>query len=390
VKLPIFLVDYVLDPRRPGASGLSDIVWDMAEELARQGEEPHVFGPYSDVPRPGIGVQLHPFRVPPPGYRNAVGHVGMVLSAYREIRRLRRPGIVHAPEYVSTAVIASLCRDLPVVLTVPGNIYEKIASKANPYDPTFTAILCLAARISARRCARVVAISSLMTEWWARTGTPSDRLLHLPLGVDVALFRPRAEASGTLLGSSGDRLRILGVGRLNPENDFGTLIRAFAEVRAEFPNVELHLAGDGPELPKLKALANDLAVADRVVWLGWTDRVQLAHLYPTADLFVFSALTGGLPRVMLEAMACGLPVVAMDVPGVADHVVDGVTGYLVARGSSGALARKMVAALSDPTRRAQVARAGMQHVREELAWAAIVRKLVERVYRPLSDSVVAR
>ncbi len=173
---PVYFVDYVVDPRRPGQSGLSDIVWDMAAELARQGGEPHVFGPYATIPRPGGGVQLHPFRVPPFGYRNVFGHIALVLSAYREIRRLRRRGVVHVPEYVSSAVIASLCRDLPVVLTVPGSIHQKLASGTNPYDAMFTVALRIAARLSARRCAGVIAPSREMETWWARTGTPGALL----------------------------------------------------------------------------------------------------------------------------------------------------------------------------------------------------------------------
>src|SRR5262249_6871087 len=119
-SVPVYLIDYILDRHMPGASGLSDIIWDMATQLDRKGVEVHVFGPYSTIPRPTRSVQLHQVPVPPPGYRNVVGRVAIILSAYREIRRLGRPGIIHVPEYLSSGLLTPLDSHFPVVLTVPG------------------------------------------------------------------------------------------------------------------------------------------------------------------------------------------------------------------------------------------------------------------------------
>jgi len=158
----VFYLDYVPNLSKPGASGLSDIVWDMATEFARQGGDAHVFGPYAENPRPDSGVTLHTFPIPPPGYRNVLGHIAISLAALRAIENFGRPGIIHAPEYLSTGVVAPLSRKLPVVMTVPGSIYEKIATGNNPYDATMTPVLRLTARSSARYCARVIATSQDM------------------------------------------------------------------------------------------------------------------------------------------------------------------------------------------------------------------------------------
>jgi glycosyltransferase involved in cell wall biosynthesis len=382
--LPVYFLDYVVDLRRPGASGLSDIVWDMATEFDRQGGEAHVFAPYDASPRPQSGVRLHRFPVPPPGYRNVAGHVAIVLSALREIRRVGRRGIIHAPEYLSTGIVAPLA-GMPVVLTVPGSIFEKLDSGANPYDWTLTPVLRLTARLSARYCASVVATSKEMERWWARTGVPRHRLLRIPLGIDAARFNPGGRERARL-GAERDEVILLSVGRLSRENAIDTILHALPAVVAAEPRARLHVAGSGPLETDLRALAARLGVADRVVWLGWVDSKELPSLYSSSDLFVFTATTGGLPRVVIEAMACGAPVVATRISGVTDHVIDGQTGYLFAVEQSGPLAELIVGALAAPEERERVASAAVAHVQSYLSWHAVVSELIERIYRPLSEA----
>ena len=381
---PVYLVDYVVDPLRPGGSGLSDIVWDMAVELGRRWGEPHVVAPYRQPPtRAGAErVHLHTFAMPPIGYRNVIGHVLIALAAYREIRRQGRWGIVHAPEYISTGVIAPLARGTPVVLTVPGNIDEKIATGNNPYDWSMTLALRVAARLSARYCARVVATSSEMTRWWSRTGVAPDRLMQVPLGVDTARFAPRAGARSRLGWPAGG-VALLSVGRLNEENGIADLVQALPAVAAALPEVELHVVGTGPEEAALRRSAEHLGVADRVRWHGWIDTGELADYYSACDLFVFTARAAGLPRVVIEAMACGAAVLATAISGVADHVEEGRTGYLTPPRDAGRLAARIVEALRDPHRPA-VGEAARAHVEARLSWGAVVDRLIEHVYQPLA------
>ncbi|HEY3109325.1 MAG TPA: glycosyltransferase family 4 protein, partial [Chloroflexota bacterium] len=103
-------------------------------------------------------------------------------------------------------------------------------------------------------------------------------------------------------------------------------------------------------------------------------------------LFVFTAHAAGLPRVMLEAMACGAPVVASAISGVTDHIVDRVTGYLVPPRSPAELEARIVEALASPER-AAVGAAGQRHVHGDLTWARVVEELIARVYRPLQPAL---
>ena len=310
--LPVYFLDYVVDLRRPGASGLSDIVWDMATELHRQGGEAHVFAPYDASPRAHSGVSLHRFRIPPPGYRNVVGHIAMALSALREIRRTGRRGIIHAPEYLSTGIVAPLA-GMPVVLTVPGSIFEKLSNGTNPYDWTLTPVLRLTARLSARYCARVVATSKDMERWWRWTGVPSHRLVRIPLGIDAERFN-RGVGDRARLGAPPDEMILLSVGRLSRENSIDPILSAMPAVVAAEPRARLYVAGSGPLEAELRSLAARLGITDRVVWLEMGrlkgaagPLLELRHLRLCGDLRRPAAGRN-------EAMACGTPVVATRIP----------------------------------------------------------------------------
>ena len=193
----IVLFDYVFERDKPGISGLSDIVWNWAKHLVALGDEVHIVAPYPESAQPPKGAIVHRFPVPPIGYRNIVGHILIVLRGWLEIRRLGKVDIIHAPEYLSTGIFGLLSRDTPVILRVPGNIYERIAH-GNPFDWSATQVLKVAARLSARLCTRIIVTSEEMRQWWEKTGAPASRMVLIPTGVDTELFRPIPNARALL------------------------------------------------------------------------------------------------------------------------------------------------------------------------------------------------
>ncbi len=136
----IAFVDYVCDPAKPGLTGLSDLVWDMASRLARGGDEIHVVAPYTNDAAPDPAVHVHRFPIPAIGYRNIVGHLLIVYAAYRRLQQLGRVDVVHVPEYVSAAMLGTLIRDTPVVFTEPGNIYERAPRGDERRDGTLVGV----------------------------------------------------------------------------------------------------------------------------------------------------------------------------------------------------------------------------------------------------------
>jgi glycosyltransferase involved in cell wall biosynthesis len=145
----------------------------------------------------------------------------------------------------------------------------------------------------------------------------------IPNGVDVDFFRPAAHPPD-------DRsVRCLFVGRFQSQKNLPYLMEQFAKVaKRSDTTLRLTLVGDGPQRGKLEVLARELGIKDRVEWTGWLDKHSLRNAYQAADIFVNPSLYEGMPNAVLEAMACGLPVVASRVPGNDELIQDGYNGSL--------------------------------------------------------------
>lgn len=146
----------------------------------------------------------------------------------------------------------------------------------------------------------------------------------IPNGVDTELFQPSAARSTS--SHSEAPLRILFAGRFQKQKNLTFLLEQVAQLPAN--TFELHLVGDGPEKRHLQQLAEQLGIAESIRWHGWLPRSELRRAYQSADCLVNPSLYEGMPNVVLEAMASGLPVIASKIPGHDTLVVDGETGFL--------------------------------------------------------------
>ena len=217
---------------------------------------------------------------------------------------------------------------------------------------------------------RIIAASTEETTELVRLGAPRRRITVVPCGVDVSTFAPDGPVA-----ERGDRLRVLSVGRLVPHEGFDTVIRALAAV----PGAELVIAG-GPaaeelagdvEARRLRQLAERLGVADRVRLAGAVARPDLPALLRSADLVVCAPWYEPFGIVPLEAMACGVPVIASAVGGFVDTVVDGATGTLVPPRRPDLLAAAIRRLLAEPFWREAYGAAGVDRARSRYAWERI-------------------
>jgi glycosyltransferase involved in cell wall biosynthesis len=212
-----------------------------------------------------------------------------------------------------------------------------------------------------------------------------DRLVVIPNGIDFAAIEagaPHRRRARAELEVDEDDFLWLAMGRLHRQKDYPCLLAAFADLASAQPLARLRIAGEGPLLGELTALADRLGLADRVRFLGVRDDVP--RLLAAADALVLASAWEGLPNVVLEAMAAGLPVVATDVGGVAQMVDDDRTGYLVPPRDPEALARAMekVMSLGPPARalmgeqaRGAVAAAGLSTDRVGNQWLQLIDSL---------------
>jgi glycosyltransferase involved in cell wall biosynthesis len=206
---------------------------------------------------------------------------------------------------------------------------------------------------------------------------PSERIEVIPNGIDVTAFRhDRAEDLRREVAGDDPRPLVLTVGRLDEQKGHACLLEAARLV----PDAQFALAGDGPLDDLLRDRAARLGVADRIRFLG--RREDIAALLACADLFVLPSRYEGLPLAVLEAMAAAVPVVATDVGGTSEAVVDGATGLLVPADDPRALAAAVRRALDDPAGAHRLGAAGRDRARREFT-AAVMARRTETIYRRL-------
>lgn len=207
--------------------------------------------------------------------------------------------------------------------------------------------------------AAIVAVSNgVADDVAAFTGLPRERVTTIYNPVDIAQISASADAEiDEPWLKSGQPPVVVAVGRLDRQKDYPTLLRAFAVVRRR-QRLRLIILGVGPDRDRLSALCGELGVAEDVKFTGLVAN-PFAYMR-RASLFVLASLWEGFPNALLEALACGCPVVSTDCPsGPRELLADGTYGPLVPVGDPTALAEAMLASLdAPPPRRRLTDRAG--------------------------------
>ncbi len=298
--------------------------------------------------------------------------------------------VVHSHFWMSglAALLAARETRVPVVHTFHalGTVKQRHQGAKDTSPPQRVRI----ERAVARDAARIVATCTDEVVELAALGVRRTEVTVVPCGVDVAHFRPDGPPSAAAPRRTY-RHRLLVVGRLVERKGVDDVIRALALV----PNAELVVAGgpdasvvDGdPEVQRLRKVAADRGVGERVTFIGRVGREDLPALFRSADVVVCVPWYEPFGIVPLEAMACAVPVVASAVGGLVDTVVDGATGDLVPPRRPDVLAGTLRQLLGDPIRREGYGQAGVDRARVRYNWDRIASD-TELVYAAvLSDAV---
>jgi glycosyltransferase involved in cell wall biosynthesis len=189
---------------------------------------------------------------------------------------------------------------------------------------------------------------------------PSTVVTVIPNGVDSAEYCGRAREWTPAC--------IMSVGRVVHQKGFDLAIRALAQTK----DLDWHwrIAGSGPQMEAVQALARNLGISDRVTFLGWQAREEVRKWNHQANLFLFPSRHEGMPNAVLEAMADGLPVVATRIAGNEELVVDGENGLLVESENVDQLRDAIRKLISDPALGARMGVASQQRVEQHYTWAS--------------------
>ncbi|WP_130494116.1 glycosyltransferase [Motilibacter rhizosphaerae] len=295
-----------------------------------------------------------------------------------------RPDVVHAHFWMSglAALLATRGTGVPVVQTFHalGTVKRRHQGTSDTSPPQRLRI----ERAVAHDADRIVATCSDEVAELVRMGARRTSISVVPCGVDVEHFTPTGPRLE--LPTTGRRHRLLVVGRLVARKGVDDVIRAMARLR----DTELVVAGGppaaemdiDPEAVRLREVAARAGVLDRVVFLGQVTRDRMPALMRSVDALVTVPWYEPFGIVPLEAMACGLPVVASAVGGLVDTVVDGTTGLLVPPRNPEALAETLRRLLADPVRREAFGFAGVDRARARYAWDRVALD-TESVYASL-------
>jgi D-inositol-3-phosphate glycosyltransferase len=352
-------------------------VVELSRVLSRRGHEVRIFTrrdtsarkAAAEVPI-GDGVVVEPVPVGPgkvvgpESLLPYMGDLGRTLAT-RWAEGPFRPEIVHAHTWLSglAALTATANSRIPVVVTYHelGSVRRRHEGDKDPSPGTRIGL----ERTLANVADRVIALSEDMLAELSRIGVHRPDMVVVPSGVDVDVFTPGP-------AEPRERSRILTVGRLVERKGFADLIAALPLV----PDAELVIVGGPPRsalakdpaAKRLRELAERAGVADRVQLVGRVPRADMPTWYRSADVVACATWYGPAPLVPLEAMACGVPVVAYGLGGIAESVIDGVTGVLVPARDVRDLAGALRSLLRDNVRRMSLSSAAVDRVRSRYTW----------------------
>lgn len=179
-----------------------------------------------------------------------------------------------------------------------------------------------------RKCQHIIIPSESMRSVLINEYGLVDKFTVIPTGIDITPYKKADGAAVRAQWNGNDDKIIISAGRLAEEKNWVTLLEAFAIAQKTLTNIRLVLLGDGPQAQALHRLAGELEITDRVTFVGKVPFEDIPNYLKAADLFAFASITETQGLVTLEAMAAGLPVVAVDASGTRDILEDGKQGFL--------------------------------------------------------------
>ncbi|GAB4222597.1 MAG: glycosyltransferase family 4 protein [Spirochaetales bacterium] len=361
--------------RADSIGGAQIHVRDLAFRLLADGYKVSVLtgseGPLTDLLQDaGIPVRILPHLVRPMA---PFKDLRAVFEARKDLRELQ-PDLLstHTAKAGLVGRLAAWSLGIPSIFTAHG---WQFAEGISLFQRIIVESL---ERFTGRICRKIITVSEYDRELALRKRVvPPDKLITIYNGmpdVPPELVRwlshrgddptnPKPEQPPV---STAPRtpVRIIMVARLQPQKDHPTLFHALTGL-VDLPWI-LELVGDGPDRESLQALARELGLTDRVIFAG--QRLDVPQRLKDADLFVLATRWEGFPRSILEAMRAGLPVVATDVGGCRESVVDGETGFLVPKEDPQELQNRLRLLIESPDLRIRMGRSGRRRFEEHFTF----------------------
>ncbi len=378
LRIGIFTESY-----RPVINGVVTSIEVYKNELRRNGHQVYIFAP--DFPGYDADdefvIRCDSFTIP--GYHDypiAYPLPGKTLSRVKSIGL----DLIHAQTPFSLGHVGFHIADrlgLPKVYTYH-TLYAEYAHYAPFQRQSARKFLMALSRNFCNRANRVLTPSTAIKHILEGYGVKRP-ITVLPTGIDVDFFENlRKGWARKKYGISNDEPVLLFAGRLAKEKNIDFLLRAYKEIATAMPMSRFLIVSGGPDEARLREMSNDLGLSGNVIFCGYLPREELAKCYVDADVFVFASRTETQGLVLMESLAAGTPVVAVNAMGVADFIKDGYNGILLDENES-KFAAAVLALLSNPEKRAQLVANSAEAV-AECSIARCTEKLIT-VYEDVVD-----
>lgn len=311
------------------------------------------------------GIDVIPIRM---------GHQFDISVIYKIIRIIKEKNIhiLHSHEYKSDiiAFFVSKLIKIPIITTIHGwiensfksKVYIRAGKKVLPYFN------------------KVVAVSPKIKSQLVSLGVPEGNIPLIYNAIVVENYVPGSypqKVLRTKYNLPDDAILIGNVGRLSQEKGQTQFLLAARDICRRNDKTYFVMVGDGPDLEQLKKTASHFQIKNRVIFTGHVQDVR--PFYQDLDIIALTSFTEGFPNVILEALCMKKPVVATDVGGVADIVIDGVTGYLAQAGDHSKIGEKLLNLIENPEIAGLLVENGRKRIKEEFQFSNRVQK-IENVY----------
>jgi len=370
----------------PHVGGIERVVYEQSKRLLQRNYEPIVVTNRIDTPKNYVvdGINVECYESLNTGFRLGIPYsIPTVTSLETFLKAVKSSKIVHAHghPYLTSLIAAKLAKrySKPFVLTQHNTFIE--------YDSIFDNIERLndlaVGKETLKEADKIITVSNATKDYVLSLGAKPEKVKVLHNGVDLVRFRPLAgkrEEMRRKIGISQNSIVVLTVRRLVYKNGIDTLIESANIAVKKNPKIIFLVVGKGPDLNKVQMRSEQLGIENNFRLTGFVKDEDLPFYYNAADFFVLPSKSGeGLPLVALEAMACGLPVIATNVGGISEILMEDY-GKLVPPNQPELLAKAVLEFSNiDLSSRKKEIRAVME---EKYSWDKNVETLIE-IYEEL-------
>jgi glycosyltransferase involved in cell wall biosynthesis len=338
-----------------------------AAAFAARGHEVHLLS----IRKTDIkGVHVHTVNVGPINSTSTIltllSYFYLLITARYRIKKIK-PDIVNAHYAMTHGVIAAFANIHPLAITVWGAdvIYDKGAE--------IPGIKSLFLKYAFNRADMITGTSRFLIKQIRNFVFPQKEIEQVAFGVDVSKFSPLLEEG------ESDIVKIGFAKSLRKKYAPDILVKAFKKINQEYPDTKLIIAGDGAMESGLKKMATDLELSDKIEFMGFLSEDKLVRHFKSLDIFIQSSIyqSESFGVAVLEASACGVPVVATNVGGVPEVCIDGQTGFLVPPNDPDAIAATVSKLLKDKQLMRTLGENGRTFVVNNYTWSNCVDKMLK-------------